>query len=661
MMAADLGNFALMAAMVFAAFAALASALGAARADRRFLAAGQRSVYAMGGFVTVALVVLWTLLLNSDFRFDYVAGHSNRELPLAYKIGSLWAGQQGSLLLWTWILCLYAVAVVASQRNRHNRLLPPAIVVMMVTALFFLYLNNFASNPFEQLMAVRGDGSETAWAPRDGRGLNPLLQHPAMVIHPPILYTGYIGFVVPFAFAIAALWTRQLGSAWVVTIRRWTLFAWLFLGTGILLGAKWAYVELGWGGYWAWDPVENASLMPWLTGTAFLHSVIVQEKRGMLKVWNISLVCLTYILCILGTFLTRSGVVSSVHSFARSDIGMPFAIFIVGGLVFSAALILTRLPYLRSENQLDSMLSRESGFLFNNLLLLAAAFSVLLGTVFPIFHELATGRNTSVGQSYFNLVEVPLGLMLLFLSGAGPLLAYRKSSSQSLRRNFTVPIVLGLLTLPLAFALGTRSIWAAISFSLCIFVTITIAQEFHRGARARVRQHAESYIAALLALLRRNNRRYGGYVVHFGMVLVFLGITGSAFVREGRGTLGEGESFEVGRYTLRVDELQETQNANYWAGSATVGVYRGDRRIASLDPEKRFYIASEQPSSEVAILQSAREDLYLVYSGMNEDQTKAILQAYVNPLVLWLWIGGLVVILGTFICMLPPLRGAKAA
>jgi len=659
MLAADLGNFALMGAMVFAAFACLSSLLGYRNNDPRLLAVGQRSVYVVTALLTVSLTVLMGLLLNSDFRFNYVAGHSNAELPLMYKIGSLWAGQEGSLLLWTWILSVYASAAVFTQRGRHDRLLPGAIAVMMITALFFLYLNNFTSNPFAHLVAIHHDGTESAWAPADGRGLNPLLQHPAMVIHPPILYTGYIGFVVPFAFAIAALWTRQLGSTWIHTVRRWTLFSWLFLGVGIILGARWAYVELCWGGYWSWDPVENASLMPWLAGTAFLHSVIVQENRGMLKVWNVTLVCITYILCILGTFLTRSGVVSSVHSFARSDIGTPFAIFLCLAIVGCAVLILRRLPYLRSENHLTSLLSRESGFLFNNLLFLAAAFSVLFGTVFPIFSELATGKKVSVGQAYFNMVEVPIGLLILFLAGAGPLLAYRRTSPESLRKNFLVPVVGGLLAIPAGIAAGIASIWAIASFSLCVFVTLTIAQEFHRGARARMRSAGEGYMVAIVNLTRRNNRRYGGYIVHFAMVLLFVGFTGSALVRESRGVLAQGEEFHIGEYTLRVDEIREASNANYWSGTVEVEVLQAGSSVGHLTPEKRFYFSSEQPSSEVAIRQTAAADLYLVYAGTNEDGTKAVLQAYLNPLVVWVWVGAIVMILGTFLCMAPPLRGAR--
>ncbi len=665
MLLADIGNFALIVAFVLAFFSIAASLLGAHRLDTRLLAVGERSVHGVTFLVLVATLATWGLILNDNFGINYVAGHSNAAMPLHYKIGALWAGQNGSLLLWTLVLVGFASAAVFTQRKQHNRLMPYAIAVMMGTTAFFLFLNNFRANPFEMLTGITQSGQEVPWQPADGRGLNPLLQHWAMVIHPPILYVGYIGFVVPFAFCIAALWTRQLGSAWVSTVRRFTLVSWIFLGVGILLGGKWAYMELGWGGYWAWDPVENASLIPWLTGTAFLHSVIVQEKRGMLKVWNVSLISLTYLLSILGTFLTRSGVVSSVHSFAQSNIGLDFGIFLILSTVGTAGLIIWRLPHLRSENRLDSMLSRESGFLFNNLLLLAAALSVLFGTVFPIFSELITGRNVSVGQAYFNRIEIPLGLALLFLTGAGPLLAYRKTSKSSLRKNFTMPVAVSIVSAPLFFV-GSQAMfdkapnhWALISLVLCVFVTLTIVQEFHKGTAARIRKHGENYVTAMLNLTRRNNRRYGGYIVHFGMVLLFLGFTGQAFTRETRGVIGVGEEMRVGQYELRVDEITQRENANYWSGQLEVAVSRGGEEVFRLQPEKRFYFASEQPSTEVAVARQLREDLYLVYAGLNEDQTKAVIQAYVNPLVQWVWIGTLVLILGTAVCLLPGLKSRR--
>lgn len=662
----DIGNFSLIAAFVFSLFAIATSLSGAYRRDARLLAVGERSVYGVFFLVTISLAMLWTLILRDGFGFEYVAGHSNRTLPLHFKIGSLWAGQEGSLLLWTWVLVGFSAAAVLTQRTRHTRLMPFAIATMMVTSVFFLYLNNFKANPFEHLVGITASGAEVPWQPQDGRGLNPLLQHWAMVIHPPILYIGYIGFVVPFAFCIAALWTRQLGSAWVRTVRGFTLISWAFLWAGIILGGKWAYMELGWGGYWAWDPVENASLMPWLTGTAYLHSVIVQEKRGMLKVWNVILIILTYLLSILGTFLTRSGVVSSVHSFAQSSVGEAFGVFMIGSTLFCIWLVVTRLKDLRSEARIDSVLSRESGFLFNNLLLLAACLTVLFGTLFPIFSEMFTGRNVSVGQAYFNAVEIPLGMLLLALTGIGPLLAYRKTSKSSLRKNFTMPVALSVVSAPL-FVVASQhflgkapGVWALISLVLCTFVTLTIVQEFHKGAMARVRHHGENYLLANLNLTRRNNRRYGGYVVHFGMVLIFLGITGQAFTKEVRGVLGPGEELKVGAYTLRMQDMTERENANYWSGQIDLAVYRNERPMFLLTPEKRYYFASEQPSSEVAIARQLREDLYVVHAGYNEQQTKAVIQAYVNPLVAWVWIGGLVMMFGTFICLLPALRTAGA-
>ena len=666
MLLADIGNYALIAALVFACAATLASLSGARLKDTRLLLIGERSVYAVFLLVTVSIASLWTMLLSDEFAIRYIYGHSSEALPLAYKVGSLWSGQEGSLLLWTFVLCAFSAVAVFTQRHRHNRLLPVAIPVMMVTAVFFLFLNNFRTNPFEQWTGITAAGAEVPFTPDDGRGLNPLLQHWAMVIHPQILYIGYIGFVVPFAFCIAALVTRQLGSSWVVTVRRWTLTAWMFLAAGILLGGKWAYMELGWGGYWAWDPVENASLIPWLTGTAFLHSVIVQEKRGMLKVWNVTLICLTFILSILGTFLTRSGVVSSVHSFAQSNVGDAFGVYLVLTVVGCTALILSRLPDLRSEGRIDSFVSREAGFLFNNLLFLVLALAVLFGTVFPIFSELITGRVVNVNQPFFNFIAIPIGLLILWLTGIGPLLAYRKTSHSSLRRNFTMPTVAGILAGPAFYALsdwalgGRPGPWPLISVMLCAFVVATIVQEFHAGARTRMRQHKELYPLALLNLTRRNNRRYGGYIVHLGIVLIFIGITGQAFTREVRGVVGKGESFQVGPYEMTMDGFRSHDDALYEGTTIDLIVTRNDRALYRLSPEKRFYKASEQPASEVAIARQLNHDIYVVFAGINEDGDKAVIQAYINPLVAWVWIGGIVMILGTLVSMLPALKPGQS-
>lgn len=662
MLLADIGNYALIAAFVFAVAAIAASLSGAGLRDTRLLAMGERSVYAVFLLVATAIGSLWTLILNDQFAVRYIYGHSSEALPLSYKIGSLWSGQEGSLLLWTLVLCSFSALAVLTQRHRHNRLLPYAIPVMMATALFFLFLNNFRANPFEQWTGITPTGGEVPFTPQDGRGLNPLLQHWAMVIHPPILYIGYIGFVIPFAFCVAALITRQLGSSWVTTVRRWTLTSWMFLGVGILLGGKWAYMELGWGGYWAWDPVENASLIPWLTGTAFLHSVIVQEKRGMLKVWNVTLICLTYLLSILGTFLTRSGVVSSVHSFAQSNVGDAFGLYLVIATLACAVLIVMRLPDLRSEGRIESFISREASFLFNNLLFLVLALAILFGTVFPIFSELITGRVVNVNQPFFNFVAIPIGLLILWLTGIGPLLAYRRTSQGSLRRNFTMPTVAGILAGPLFFALARWAmgeppgVWPLLSVMLCVFVTATVVQEFHAGAATRMRKHGELYLQAVLNLTRRNNRRYGGYVVHLGIVLIFIGITGQAFTREVRGVVGKDESFTVGPYEMTMSGFRTHDDALYEGTTIDLIVSKNNRRLYRLSPEKRFYKASEQPASEVAIARQLNHDIYVVFAGVNDAGNKAVVQAYINPLVQWVWIGGLVMVIGTLISMLPALK-----
>jgi cytochrome c-type biogenesis protein CcmF len=451
----------MMAILVFAAYAVLASLLGVWKKNARLTESAERALMACTALSTIACFSLVALLLRSDFRFEYVASYSNRDLPFFYKVASLWAGNDGSLLFWSWLLMLFSGIVVATNRTKNRELMPYVVATLGGIALFFTYVNFWVCNPFEQLGVMTAQGPQP-WAPADGRGLNPLLQHPIMAIHPPILYVGYVGFVIPFAFCIAALATGRLGAEWITSTRRWTLVAWAFLGTGLLLGGRWAYVELGWGGYWAWDPVENAALLPWLTSTAYLHSVMIQERKGMLKVWNVSLVIITYLLCIFGTFLTRSGVVSSVHAFAESDFAKIFLVFIALAAGASAALVFHRLPALKSENELDSMISRESGFLYNNLLFVVSCFAVLWGTMYPVLSEAIQGEKAMVGPAWFNRVNIPIGLALLALTGVGPLLAWRKSSLDSLRRNFTWPLVSGVLTGVILAALGMRHAYPAL-------------------------------------------------------------------------------------------------------------------------------------------------------------------------------------------------------
>jgi len=648
-----------MAIFVVAAYAVAASLLGVRKGRPGLLVSGERAILACVALSTAAVFSLVTLLLRSDFRFEYVANYSNRDLPTFYKIAALWAGNDGSLLFWSWLLIVFSGAAVLINRGRNRELMPYVVATLGVIILFFTYMNYWLTNPFEQLAMVTASGTEV-WAPLDGRGLNPLLQHPIMVIHPPILYTGYVSFAIPFAFCIAALLSRQLGSEWITSTRRWTLFAWFFLGTGVILGGRWAYVELGWGGYWAWDPVENASLMPWLTATAYLHSVMIQERKGMLKVWNVSLVMTTYLLCILGTYLTRSGIVSSVHAFAESDFAQIFLAFIIVAAVFCTWLVISRLPLLKSENELDSLASRESSFLFNNLLFLAACFAVLWGTLFPVFSEAIQGERVSVGPPFFNKINVPIGLLLLFLTGVGPLLAWRKSSLDSLKRNFLGPTVLGLVTGAVLFAFGMRHFYALVCFILSVFVLATIVQEFHKGTIARQSHRGGSYLSGMIDLTLVNTRRYGGYVVHLGMVLIFIGIAGSAFNVDRQADLLPGDSLAIEDYSVKLLRIDDGRTANYDWVSTVLEVSKNGEVLGEHDPQKHFYRASEQPTSEVRRYSTFREDLYLVFSGMTEEN-KATVQVYLNPLVRWVWIGGVVMFLGTIVIMVPNKRELKLA
>jgi cytochrome c-type biogenesis protein CcmF len=531
----------------------------------------------------------------------------------------------------------------------------------MVNLAFFLCLNLFLSNPFNQLVQVNADGSMQTFVPQDGRGLNPLLQYWAMIIHPPILYLGFIGFVVPFSFAIAALWTRQLGDTWIRTTRRWTLVAWLFLGTGLILGGKWAYVELGWGGYWGWDPVENSSLMPWLTGTAFLHSVIIQERKGMLKVWNVLLIVLTYLLGIFGTFITRSGVVNSVHAFADSSLGKFFVYYMVIILGASLYLIIDRLPHLKSERPLDSVLSRESAFLFNNLVLLVACFAVFWGTMFPVFSEWLQGNKITVGPPFFNAVNIPIGLMLLLLTGVGPLFAWRKTSLESLKKAFYWPVILSVILCAGLLAGGMRNFYAVMSFTLCMFVLVTIVQEFYKGASVRARNSGEKFMMAMVNLTLKNKRRYGGYIVHLAIVVIFVGLTGNAFNREMTQPMVAGDELKIGRYTLKMTDYREGDTPNYTYGVVTLQASRDGKLIRTMNPEKRQYKSGDQQTTtEVQLYSTPMEDLYVVFAGISNDGNRYEITTHLNPLVWWVWFGAAIMFFGTVITLLPDRKGAFA-
>jgi len=645
----ELGNLSIALAALVSAYGLVAALLGAGlrRADLQHSA--RNAVYAVFLLLSVASGILLYQALTRDFGNAYVASYSSRDLGLWYTVSVWWAGQAGSLLFWAWLLAGFGAVVVWRQAG-YRELMPYIIATVMGVSVFFTLLLAVVSSPFARL----------AFAPPDGQGLNPLLQNPGMFFHPPTQYLGYVGFTIPFAFAIAAMATKRLDDEWIRATRRWTLASWFFLTLGVLFGMQWAYVELGWGGYWAWDPVENASLLPWLTGTAFLHSVMIQEKRDMLKVWNLVLIVLTFGLVIFGTFLTRSGVLSSVHSFALSSMGPLFFAFIAVILIVSFTLLALRLPWLKSAGDLDSLVSRESSFLFNNLILVGAAFSVFLGTIFPMISEAVRGVKISVGAPFFNQVNVPIGLALLLVMGLCPLLAWRKASLANLSRNFLFPGALGLLTAVGLIVAGLRQPVAVTAFALSAFVTATILLDFHRGAMVR-RGHGEPYPLALGRLVLRNRRRYGGYVVHLGVILLFAGMAGSAFSSQQEAVLRPGQTVTINQYTLRYEGISQYPTQSAMVTAATLTVFNSGAPIAVMNPQRNIHRGhEEQPMTEVAIRSTMMEDLYVILAGIGEDGT-ANFKVIVNPLMMWMWIGGVLMSLGTVVAFWPERREALRA
>ncbi len=650
------GSFALVLALVCAVYA-FVGGIAAIVTRHPLLVKSTRQA----GIATCCLVFLATLSLeylffSDNFSNAYVVSHSNRDLSTFFKIAALWSGQEGSLLFWSFLLSIYVFSVLIAYRNKNGELMPYVGVVMAGVQIFFLTLNNFVESPFKALAAPGAGGVLSYVARADGNGLNPLLQYPEMVIHPPNLYSGYTGFTIPFAFALGALLARYPGEKWIHLTRRWTMIAWMFQSIGILLGAHWAYAVLGWGGYWGWDPVENASLLPWLTGTAFLHSVMMQEKRGMMKVWNVWLVFATFLMCILGTFLTRSGVVSSVHAFAQSNLGNWFVGFIAIVLLVCLGAYLKNRDYLKSENQLDSIVSRESSFLFNNLLFLVACVAILSGTLFPVFSEWFTGDRISVGAPFFNKVNIPIGLLILFLTGVGPLLAWRKTSTESLKRNFGLPLAIGIAAGAIAFVLGFRELYSLACLVLCVFVAATIVLEFYRGAKVIRARSGASFAACAIDLTMRNTRRYGGYIVHMGMVFVFIGLAGAAFNRDTQQDMRVGQTMQIGPYTLLLQGFDAKPEKNYTAQRMLVEVLRDNKPLMMLYPEKRRFQANEQNGTMVAIYSTLKEDLYVVYAGENPETQMPVIHAFLNPLVKWIWFGGVFVVFGTLVALLPNRR-----
>ena len=609
--------------------------------------ARRAGIAAFFAVTAAAFALVWSVFTN-DFSITYIMEHSNRALPAAYKFAALWSGQEGSLLLWCWLLATYGFVL----RLRHKtdvKLYAYAGTILAGIQVFFLAVVNFAAPPFSLL---RGS------IPADGNGLNPLLQYPEMVIHPPMLYLGYVGFSVPFAFALGALMMRYPGEKWIKITRVWTLVTWLFLTGGIFLGMHWAYAVLGWGGYWGWDPVENASFMPWLTGTAFLHSVMMQEKKGMMKSWNVWLIFSTFLLTLLGTLLTRAGLVSSVHAFAQSSIGTWFMVFM--GIVLAVCIftyILQR-NHLQAEHHLESLVSRESSFLFNNLVLLTACFVIFWGTLFPILSEYVEGSKVTVGAPFYNRVAIPIGLFLLFLTGVGPLLPWRATSLRAVRRNFIVPTIALWAMVIVCLAAGVRpwkdgafdpgNFYAMVAFALSASVMTAILSEFFRGAGVIASQTGKNLAVSMYLLTRRNTRRYGGYLVHIGVVIVVIGLAGAAFNRNTEQELALHDKMSVGPYTLECVGFTQDSNANYNSDYALLDVYRNGKKQFQMAPEKRVYLVSQQPQTMVAIHSVPSWDLYVVYEGTNPDTGQPIIKAFLNPLVSWIWAGVVLLVLGTF-------------
>jgi cytochrome c-type biogenesis protein CcmF len=669
---AQIGSFALLLALASSAYCVVAGII--AIVSKRAFAAPLGETARRAGIASFALVLLAALILvvaalENDFSIAYIFQHSNRDLPAPYKFATLWSGQEGSLLFWALLLSTYGL-VLRLRYKTEVRLFACASVVVAAVQVFFLLLLTFAASPFGVMQGL---------PPADGNGLNPLLQYPEMVIHPPMLYLGYVGFTVPFAFALGALAMRYPGEKWIHITRRWTMVTWGFLTCGIFLGAHWAYSVLGWGGYWGWDPVENASLMPWLTGTAFLHSVMMQEKRGMLKLWNVWLVFATFWLAILGTFLTRSGIISSVHAFAQSSIGDWFAWFLAITLIVFIFFFFQNKSQLHSEHKLESLVSRESSFLFNNLLFVLLCFTVLWGTWFPKISELVQGNKVTVGAPFYNRVAIPVALLLLTLTAVGPLLAWRKTSLESLRRNFMWPAI-GAIAVAM-FLMITPQTWRApfglkpwqdisyfyslMAIALSVLVTLTVSSEFYRGGCVIAKHTGHGISASMVQLLHRNTRRYGGYIVHFGVVVVIVGFAGAAFNQDKEQEMGYGDKMTIGAYTLVCCSYTDDDAPNYGSQWALLDVYKSGMQIGTMTPERRFYKASRQTSTLPDIRSSLEEDLYLVFEGLNPDNGHPILKAHLKPLVIWVWIGVCIMLLGTVLALIPnssaPVRVPAAA
>lgn len=632
-----LGNAAIYLGLIGSLYSFIAMFVGVKKQDERMIQSGKGAVLSVFLFTAFAFLFLFYLLATDQFQFESVRNYSSTELPLLYKLSALWAGNAGSLLLWTFFLTLYNVMVMRSRVMQGSPMLPYINMILSFNTIFFLFILGFVVKPFLVL--------EDAVV--DGYGLNPMLQNPGMIIHPVTLYLGYVGLAVPFAFAMASLILKQTDDFWIKATRRWTIVSWLFLTLGNLLGAQWAYVELGWGGYWAWDPVENASFMPWLTATAFLHSVMIQERKSMLKVWNVSLIIVSYALTLYGTFLVRSGVLTSVHAFSNTGIGNYFLLYMGVAVIASLYVLMSRYHLLRKDaGQFDSLLSKESSFLLNNLLLAGAAFAVFWGTNLPLVSETIQGTKVTVGSTYFNQVTAPILLSLLAVMAVCPLIAWQRASLKNLRNNFLIPFLLSIAVFVGLVATGTKQPWALISFAVVAFLAGTHLQEVIRGIRARRKMTSEPVWLAAPRLFVRNKRRYGGYIVHIGIAMIAIGIIGSNnFQSEVMKTVAFGEHIQIGPYTITYQNLDQRSEGSNDIVYADLAVQKDGRYIGTLQPEKVFYSNWPEPSTEVAMFSTFKEDLYISLTTWEKDG-RATFSVKINPLMKWMWTGGLVIIVG---------------
>ncbi|MGE0706097.1 MAG: heme lyase CcmF/NrfE family subunit, partial [Vicinamibacterales bacterium] len=637
----SLGSFVLLASFVVACYAAVASVAGARRRSSRLIESGIGAFYLTTALMTVASAIMIHAFVTDDFTIQYVDRYSDAAQPLAYKITSYWGGLDGSIMFWVFLLGVFGAIAVRTNRESYRELIPYVVATVSVVEMFFLFLMVVHNNPFQTYLTS---------VPPDGRGLNPLLQNAYMVIHPPSLYIGFVGMTIPFAFGIAALVTGYLDDSWLRAVRRWTMVSWWFLSFGLTLGMIWAYEELGWGGYWGWDPVENAGLLPWFTATAFLHSVMVQERRGMLKVWNVTLVIVTFFLTVFGTFMTRSGVVQSVHAFGEDrQLAMMFSIFMVAILTFSFGLVIYRLPLLKARHELDSWVSKEAAFLANNWVLLFSALFVLFATMFPTLSEAVMGERLTVGPPFFNRWMLPVGLILLVLTGIGPLLAWRKSTLSNLKDQFLWPVSAGVLAFGVLWASGARVLTSGVCFGLCAFVTTTIAQEFWRGARVRQGATGSDILTSMIGLVSRSHRRYGGYIVHVGIVLMFIGFAGEGYKRDEQVLLNPGQNVTVAGFVVTHESVKLSDDGQKQMITASVAVTREGKPVGTLEPAKWFFRKHEdQPTTEVAIRRGFWEDLYIVMAAFDLQTQSATLHVVVNPLVNWIWFGFGVLAFGTF-------------